>query len=136
MTPLANGGTRVVLDRSLPLAKPGMHASLWINKIKKGQAHPFTIVSVDPVAEFVISAQNGFTKSLHAFALENPGKSLGATVDGPYGTVPNFERYDRIVLIAGGSGGSWTIAVANEMVRRGLKPGALIDFVWVVRDNG
>ncbi len=135
--PLANGGTRVTLNPfSLPLAKPGMHASLWINKIKKAQGHPFTIVSVDPVLEFVVSAQSGFTKSLYTYALENPGKSLSATVDGPYGTVPNLERYERVVLIAGGSGGSWTVAVAIEALRRGLKPGATMEFVWVVRYNG
>ena len=133
--PLANGGTRVAMNRSMALAKPGMHAFLYINKIKKVQTHPFTLVSVDPV-EFVISAQNGFTKDLHAFALENPGKSLSATFDGPYGTLPSFEKYDRIILIAGGSGGSWTIAVAIELLRRVMKPDAMMEFIWVVRDSG
>jgi len=86
-------------------------------------------VSTEPL-EFVVSAHNGFTKDLHAYAAKTPGASLKASVDGPYGTLLDFARYDKIVLVAGGSGASFTFAVAMDLVKR-LEASAktMIEFV-------
>lgn len=135
LTALPDGGVRVVLARPLVRAQPGTHALLWIPKISPFQTHPFTIVSANPL-EFVVAAQDGFTKDLHAYAVKEPGASLKASVDGPYGTLPDFSRCERLVLIAGGSGATFTVAVAVDLVKRlDANSRTTIQFVWVVREQ-
>jgi len=86
---------------------------------------------------FVVAAYDGFTRDLHQYAIKNPGAQLRASIDGPYGTVPDFAKYNRIVLIAGGSGGSFTIGIAIDTIRRQATGSKLVmDFVWVVREHG
>lgn len=102
ITPLPHGGTRIVLRRSPSRAVAGSHCFLWIPKIRATETHPFTIVSTKPL-ELVIAAYDGFTRDLHAFALKNSGVDLKASIDGPYGTVPDFTIYTKVVFIAGGS---------------------------------
>jgi predicted ferric reductase len=102
ITALPCGGTRIVLRRSPSRAVSGSHCFLWIPKIRAIETHPFTIVSTKPL-ELVVAAYDGFTQDLHAFALKNSGVNLKASVDGPYGTVPDFTIYTKEVFIAGGS---------------------------------
>ena len=136
LTPLVGGGTRVAMNRPLSRAKPGVHVMLWIQKVRALETHPFTVVSVDPL-ELVVSACDGFTRALHQQAVKHPGISLPASVDGPYGALPDFSTYDRVVLIAGGSGASFTFAIAMDLVRyNSIESRLRIDFVWVVRDYG
>lgn len=85
----------------------------------------------------VVAAYDGFTKDLHAHAAQSPGRVLKASVDGPYGTVPNFILYDKVVFIAGGSGASFTCGVAVDVLRRlGESSRTTIEFVWVVKEHG
>jgi predicted ferric reductase len=102
ITPLPHGGTRIVLRRSPCRAVAGSHCFLLIPKIRTTETHPFTIVSTQPL-ELVVAAHDGFTRDLHAFALKNPGVDLKASIDGPYGMVPDFTIYSTVVFIAGGS---------------------------------
>lgn len=139
ITPLVNGGTRIVLRRSPSRAVPGTHCFLWIPKIRALETHPFTIVSNSPSSlELVISAYDGFTNDLHNYALKNPGAVLRASIDGPYGAIPNFAKTaDKVILIAGGSGASFTFGIAMDILKRStgfIKPS--IDFVWTVREQG
>ncbi len=99
--PLPNGGTRIVLAKKPALVAPGKHVFLWIPKIRLFEMHPFTIISTQPL-EFVVKEYNGFTKALHAHAVANPGATLRAACEGPYGTFPDPMQYDKIVLVAGG----------------------------------
>jgi predicted ferric reductase len=133
--PLPNGGTRIVLSRTPPRATAGTHAFLWIPAVRSVETHPFTIVSVNPV-EFVISAYDGFTSDLHARAVANPGSMLTCSIDGPYGTLPTFNSYQKVVLIAGGSGASFTAGMAVSLVQSvsSTVGGPSIDFIWAVRD--
>jgi predicted ferric reductase len=39
--------------------------------------------------------------------LKNPCRVLKASVDGPYGSVPDFTQFDKVIFIAGGSGASF-----------------------------
>lgn len=131
--PLPHGGTRVVLSQSLHNTSGGLHARLWIPKIRALQTHPMTLTSTSPVS-FVVSAQTGFTAALHQYARTEPGAALSATFDGPYGCLPPFDRYDTTILIAGGSGAAWTFAVCMDLLVR--NPNARIEFVWVARRKG
>ncbi|CZT52732.1 related to ferric-chelate reductase [Rhynchosporium secalis] len=138
ITPLPQGGTRIVLRRSLSRATPGTHCFLWLPQIRLLETHPFTIVNNSQASlELVISAYDGFTKDLHNYALKNSDAILRASIDGPYGTVPNFSKTaDRVILVAGGSGASFTFGIALDMIEKlGQKPGPTIEFIWTVREQ-
>jgi hypothetical protein len=135
LTALPHGGVRVTMRRSLWFAKPAEHLVLWVPRVRKLETHPFTIVSTNPL-ELVVKAHDGFTRDLRAYALANPGAALRASVDGPYGAIPSFVKYDRLVLIAGGSGSSFTFGAALSVVRSAAAKKPFINFVWVVRDCG
>ncbi|KAL2065517.1 hypothetical protein VTL71DRAFT_3187 [Oculimacula yallundae] len=138
VTALPHGGTRVVLRRSPSRAVPGTHCFLWLPQIRLLETHPFTIVSNSPTSlELVISAYDGFTKDLHNYAKKNPNAILRASIDGPYGAIPDFSKAaDRVILVAGGSGASFTFGVAIDMIKKlGDQPKAIIDFIWTVREQ-
>jgi hypothetical protein len=139
ITPLRNGGTRIVLRRSPSRAVPGNHCFVWIPRIRLTETHPFTIVAATPRSlELVVASYDGFTKGLHKFAMQHPGSSLRESVDGPYGVIPNFAKdADKVVLIAGGSGASFTFAVALDMMKK-LGPSTQkgIEFIWTVKEQG
>lgn len=133
--PLPNNATRVVLKKPPLGASSGKHCFLWIPSIRASETHPFTIASPDPV-EFVIASYDGFTRDLHRFALENPGKSLKASVDGAYGTFPKPQHSDKTLLIAGGSGASFAFGAALDSLekRKSGKASNEMVFVWMVRN--
>ncbi|KAI1301984.1 ferric reductase NAD binding domain-containing protein [Xylaria venustula] len=133
--PLPNGGTRVVIKKPIIRARPGKHCYVWLPHIRSFETHPFTIAATEPM-ELVINTHSGFTKDLHQFATQNPGKNLKVSVEGPYGTVPDPMEYDKVVLVAGGSGATFTIGLAADMIRR-LSPDSTkqIEFIWVSRSH-
>jgi predicted ferric reductase len=136
ITPLPHGGIRIVLPKSPVGAAPGKHCFLWIPAVRATECHPFTIVSTKPL-EIVAAAYNGFTRDLHKHALANPGKSFKASIDGPYGRVPDFTVYNKILFIAGGSGASFTCGVALDILHKlGDSTLTTIEFVWVVHEQG
>jgi predicted ferric reductase len=134
--PLPNGGTKVVIKKSPTRAVPGKHFYIWIPAIRKFEMHPFTVVGTQPL-EFIINAYDGFTKDLHNFATAHPGTKLLASVDGPYGTFPDPMEYDKIVLVAGGSGASFTFGLAVNLLERMTETSKkTIAFIWAVKEHG
>lgn len=139
ITPLSNGGTRIVLRRSPSRAVPGTHCFLWIPAIRAIETHPFTIVAATAFSlELVVASYNGFTKDLHKYAKQHPGATLRASIDGPYGGIPDLSRdADKVVLIAGGSGASFTFGLALDMIKKlGDSRKSTIDFIWAVKEQG
>jgi predicted ferric reductase len=134
LIPLPNGSTRVVFKRHIN-CDPGSHAFVWIPAIRAFETHPFTIASATHT-EFVVRKQTGFTADLHEYAQKNPTAELRAFFDGPYGAVPNFRTFEKVVLLAGGSGASFTFAVALDFITqtKNMRTKA-IDFVWVVKEE-
>jgi predicted ferric reductase len=136
VTPLPFGGTRIMLRRSPGCVTPGSHCFLWIPGIRMAETHPFTVVSNNSL-EFVIAACDGFTSDLHTFALKNPGRSLRASVDGCYGSAPDFTGATKVLLIAGGSGASFSLGVAVDLVHKlGDSRSTVIEVIWAVREPG
>ncbi|KAI1416244.1 ferric reductase NAD binding domain-containing protein [Hypoxylon sp. FL1857] len=132
---LPNGGTRIVLWKPLQRARPGKHCYVWLPKIRTFETHPFTIVANDPM-ELVINTYSGFTRDLHRYATQNPGASLKVSVEGPYGTMPDPMDFDKVVLVAGGSGATFTFGLAADMLRRMPENSKQqIDFIWAVRKH-
>ncbi|GAD92840.1 hypothetical protein PVAR5_1436 [Paecilomyces variotii No. 5] len=137
LTALPDGAIRVRLSRPVR-ATAGSHSFLWIPAIRLVETHPFTMLATDP-PEFIIRVHDGFTRDLWRYASKTSGehekeKKLRCSIDGGYGQVLDFKKFDRVVLIAGGSGASFTFAVAMDLIRKesGVK---CIDFIWVVRSK-
>ncbi|KAJ5776867.1 hypothetical protein N7520_000113 [Penicillium odoratum] len=133
LTALPDKALRVKLSRRM-YSTPGSHAFLWVPAIRWVESHPFTLLSSSP-SEFVIRVYDGFTNDLYKAAQEAPGKSLRCSVDGAYGQVPNFKSFDRVVLVAGGSGASFTFAIALDLIESSIKTVKSIDFIWIVREK-
>lgn len=133
--PLPGGGTQILLKKPLPGAQPGNHCFVWLPKVRAYETHPFTIVSTSPM-ELVVNACNGFTRDLHNFAQINDGATIRASVDGPYGTLPDLALFDKVVLIAGGSGATFTFGLAANLLQNVKEgSGTEIDFIWSVRER-
>ncbi|KAI1270771.1 ferric reductase NAD binding domain-containing protein [Xylariaceae sp. FL1019] len=133
--PLPDGATRIIFHKPLHRARPGKHCYVWLPHIRTFQTHPFTIVSSEPL-ELVINSFSGFTKDLHNYAQQNPGASLTASLEGPYGTLPDPMDYDKVVLLAGGSGATFTFGIAADMVERmNQESEKQIDFIWATRSH-
>ena len=101
-------------------------------------SHPFTVVSLprDGKVELVLKVHGGITAALAKKV--SKGKIDAKTrvfVDGPYGGIPvDLKGYDRVMLLAGGSGSTTIIPVLNDLVAE--SSGKKIDFVVAVRERG
>jgi predicted ferric reductase len=111
------------------------------------EAHPFTIASLDkardetqgdntPIIEekealaevqphwkelvFFINVHRGFTRRLRDVA--NKCGKAKVFLDGPYGNSPDLAGYDTSVLIAGGSGVSFTLPLLLNGIRQVCAP--------------
>jgi predicted ferric reductase len=134
--PLPNGGTRILLRKPLPFASAGGHCFVWLPRIRLIESHPFTIVATAPT-ELIVNSYDGFTKDLHKYAAEHPGAQLKASLDGPYGKFPDPADFDKVVLVAGGSGATFTFGIASNMLERIAEDSdKQIDFIWAVKDRG
>ncbi|KIH86851.1 hypothetical protein SPBR_08230 [Sporothrix brasiliensis 5110] len=135
--PLPNGGTRILLAKKPPRAVPGKHVLMWIPAVRTFEMHPFTIIDTEAAngsTEFVVKSYNGFTRKLHAQATANPGQKLWAAAEGPYGTFPDPMEYDKIILIAGGSGASYTFGLVGNMLERmDAQSAKNIVFIWTAK---
>lgn len=118
--PLPDGGTRLLLKKpGAEVAFPGSHGFLWIPRIHPYASHPFTVVNNGPMGlELVIAPRGGFTKSVSKFAAQYPGCTQWASIDGPYGSLPDTEVYDRLILISGGSGAAFTFGLVNRIFNK------------------
>lgn len=109
---------------------PGQH--VFIRFLTSGlhllTAHPFTISSVchDPdeagkASEliFYIKPRRGVTARLAAMASKQPGISKQVLLEGPYGGVSEHHmvHFDTLLVIAGGSGGGFSLAMVDEALR-------------------
>ena len=149
LTHLPDGGTRLILKRAPLRTTPGKHVFLWIPSVAVFQTHPFSVVSVESGrAEFFIHSEEGFTARLHALARKNPGCGVRAAADGAYGafSVLHVHHFDRIMLIAGGSGASFTFGLARNLLQhkhqladKAANSGnteakkMVVDFIWAVK---
>ncbi|KAG5762442.1 hypothetical protein H9Q72_009443 [Fusarium xylarioides] len=136
LQPLASGGTRVIMRKHLSGARSGQHAFLWIPEVRLFESHPFTIVNTQPL-EFLIEAHDGFTRDLHDHAVKSSGVTLKASIEGPYGQIPEPALYDKILIFAGGSGATFGIGIALQLLRdldTVIKRN--ITVVWVMRNPG
>ncbi|KAK4142059.1 ferric reductase NAD binding domain-containing protein [Dichotomopilus funicola] len=133
--PLPDGSTKIVMKKVPTRAEPGKHCFVWIPTIRLFETHPFTIHGSSPM-EFTVKARNGFTRDLHKYAVAHPGASVKASIDGPYGTFPSPTDFDKIVLIAGGGGATFTFGLAVNVLERMTDDAPKnIVFIWSVKKH-
>lgn len=136
ITPLPHGATRVVFSKSIPSTIPGQHFFIWLPSIRTFQTHPFTCISTNPI-EFVISAQNGFTRSLYDRAVKEPGATLKASLVGPYGIIPDLTAFHKVIFIAGGTGATYTCSLANDLIcKLGPSSKTSVEFILTQKYQG
>ncbi|KAG6825184.1 hypothetical protein H0H92_004433 [Tricholoma furcatifolium] len=89
---------------------------------------------------FVIRARSGMTKHLMDVSLQAREQQMNVKVilDGPYGSPPRLRGFDTVVLIAGGSGITFTLPLFLDVVRNAKEdttdPCQKLTFIWVIRD--
>lgn len=136
VTGLLGDTVHVRLTRNVS-CRPGSHVFLWLPSIRLFETHPFTMVSSSP-PEFVIRAYDGFTRDPYYLAHKKQGQLLRCSMDGEYGQVPNFVEFDKVVFVAGGSGASFTFAIALGLLDTlaARKTSKQIEFLWAIRSLG
>lgn len=137
MHPLPNGGLRLIVKGPRRRVVPGEHVFIWIPRIRALQTHPFTVVSSTTSGlEIVVRPHRGFTRDMYAFAVSNPGSPVRASIEGPYGSLRDLGHFDKMVLIAGGSGAAFTFGLTNALLSS-IEPGEspCVELFWSVRSR-
>ncbi|CUA67450.1 putative iron reductase [Rhizoctonia solani] len=137
--------------------KAGQH--VWIRILKDNfswESHPFTIANAPASHALAMANSKGrasrglllyarvagdFTRTLNLNARQSSDIQTKVIVDGPYGglgagTVGPAD-YRNVILIAGGGGVSFTVAVLEDLISRSLKQKGcteVIDFIWIVKE--
>ncbi|KAK4544571.1 hypothetical protein LTR36_004143 [Oleoguttula mirabilis] len=124
--------------------RPGQHAYLSMPRLRPFEMHPFTIANATHQSldggqrplTMLIKAHSGFSKSLHQAASRGCSNShvYRAFLSGPYGMPPNFLHYETVVLVACGSGASFTTPLLEEIVS---KQGCVrqVTLHWIMRSE-
>lgn len=143
----------------------GQHVRLRVFFSNKAfETHPFTILSAPPARSclsnsgMILAARvNGdWTQSLNDFTRQEQdrlqfsekdderGVPVHVMIDGPYGgSSVDLGQYETALLIAGGSGATFTLGILDDIVGRCVKLGRRngeqtrrIEFVWCLRSFG
>ncbi|XWW92927.1 hypothetical protein V2A60_000855 [Cordyceps javanica] len=126
--------------------RPGQH--VFLRFITYGAhaltAHPLTICSVPDRAKlggemlFYVQPRGGLTGRLAAAAQTQPNKNVSVLLEGPYGGMPSrwHKGFDRTLLVAGGSGCGFTLALIESWLRAGetLEGERHLEVVLATRD--
>lgn len=146
-----------LLSISIPLAPglakrlytPGQHIYLSIpaslaSPLNKLRLNPFTVAGIpsqEHKLRLVMRPLAGTTQILSNIAESSKKVSTSLVIEGPYGAAPYFpdllENYDRILLVAGGVGATFTLPIYRHLLQRLRRTDASagkVRFVWSVRD--
>ncbi|CAE7208231.1 unnamed protein product [Rhizoctonia solani] len=137
--------------------RAGQHVWLRILQGERSwESHPFTIANAPashtpdtgnskglPSRGLLLYARvaGNFTRTLNLDARQSSGIQTNVIVDGPYGGlgagIVNLADSRNVVLVAGGGGASFTIALLENLVSCSLQRKArttVVDFLWVVKE--
>ncbi|KAL8770222.1 MAG: hypothetical protein Q9209_004064 [Squamulea sp. 1 TL-2023] len=117
---------------------PGQHIYLLPNHHRL-RLNPFTIANLpkkDNHIRLVLRTLNGTTRMLAKnITPTTPKTTIPLSIEGPYGsaaTFPDFLGYDRILLVTGGVGATFTIPIYRDLFDRGMDSKRM-KFVWSVK---
>lgn len=128
---------------------PGQHIYLSLPSQTRLRLNPFTIANLpkkDTHIRLVLRALNGTTRLLaNTIPPSSPSKTpskqttIPLNIEGPYGSAahfPNLATYNRILLVAGGVGATFTLPIYRHLIEQqeGIHTKAqTIKFVWAVK---
>ena len=121
----------------------GQYVYLNVPEISLYSWHPFSISSAaeDPETHHHIKCCgiDSFSGKLHEL-LKEPGRNastLNINIEGPYGSLLEYTRYEKIIFVAGGIG----VAPVHSqfktlyvLAKAGLLPVTRVFFIWVAKD--
>jgi predicted ferric reductase len=155
-----NGGLMTLTVPTHMRWEAGQHVFLRLPECDPATSHPFTIASLPNEARgtsdienasgnnkntmvFLVRAQQGFTARLQEKArkMAEAGQTplFPVIIDGPYGIVPDHSEFNSVVLIAGGTGISFTLPILHGILREaanGVSICKRVELAWVVRNQG
>ena len=163
LEPLNCDTTRVTINNPPISWRPGQHVFLSCHGVAPLQSHPFTIASIpdDKRLSFLVKSKTGGTKRFFLRAKRcqrlptsqrdsYSQQTFSAIIDGPYGRMRPLRQFDSVFLIAGSSGGSFTVPLMRDIIASWKQsrsapiyslrtpPGAVtryIRFVWIVKSR-
>jgi len=123
----------------------GQHVYLNVPEISQLEWHPFSISSAaeDRVTTHHIKSQGPgtFTGRLHDLfrqAIDEGRLSkVRVNVDGPYGVPLEYQRYEKIIFVAGGIGITnihSSFKTLYVLAKAGLLPVTRVHLIWVAKD--
>ncbi|KAI5960817.1 FRE7 [Candida pseudojiufengensis] len=121
--------------------KPGQHCYLRFKGLRILDNHPFSISSSNETEDgmrFIIVAKSGITKSQHQLINKTISMKQKVYLDGPYGgTFRDVNKFEKVVLVASGTGVTATIPFLNYLSQQSKKSNILkcVNFIWVVRNE-
>ena len=163
--PLDCETTRITIVKPPVSWQPGQHVLLSCHAVAPLQSHPFTVASMpaDDKMVLLVKCKLGSTKRFLKYAEKQKSLPLierghdiiyncNVLIEGPYGRLRPFRQFDSVFLIAGSSGGIFTIPLLREIVhawksveteagwqRSWYTPGGAatryIRFVWVIKSR-
>lgn len=128
LEPLLGDMVRVVIDDTSCSWKAGQHVYISIPRLRPFELHPFTIANAchrgrdgerNPLT-MVVKAHSGFSRKLlrAATSSDNQDRTFRVFLSGPWGSPPDLNHYESIVLIACSSGASFVIPLVQEIMNR------------------
>ncbi|KAI9692741.1 MAG: hypothetical protein M1820_009384 [Bogoriella megaspora] len=110
------------------------------------KSNPFTIASLptgdNPSLMLIARVHSGTTQSLAALASRNDSTTIQLRLEGPYGAarwLPDFRAFTRVLIVAGGVGGTFGVPLYQSLVMNGEyeeeQPTTDARFVWFVRNR-
>ncbi|KAI4243650.1 MAG: hypothetical protein L6R42_010696, partial [Xanthoria sp. 1 TBL-2021] len=127
---------------------PGQHIYLSLPSQNRLRLNPFTIANLpqkDTHIRLILRTLNGTTRSLanHIASSKSPQTTnitnIPLKIEGPYGSAahfPDLSTYDRILLVAGGVGATFTMPIYRDLIERGInKNRGKVRFIWAVKST-
>ncbi|PWY68524.1 metalloreductase [Aspergillus sclerotioniger CBS 115572] len=147
---LDGGATKIrITSRQIQTWQPGSHILVSLPRLGLQLSHPATILSTPSSHNgelvLILKAHQGFTKKLITTAnkpsdpesTQPHHRSYLALIDGPYTTsAPDFTTFDTLLLIAGGTGVTFTLSQLLHIAHRsttGPLPLRQVLFIWVIK---
>ncbi|KZV96012.1 hypothetical protein EXIGLDRAFT_833941 [Exidia glandulosa HHB12029] len=128
--------------------RPGHHVYVTIPAVSRWplEAHPFSIATHPREQQvndgngrrvvLVIRPQGGLTKRLADYLQIGVPRELTLLVDGPYGTPPSVLSYSTVILIAGGTGASYTLSYLLDVINNYKSNSCAarrVVYIWAVK---
>jgi predicted ferric reductase len=114
--------------------RAGQHFFLTFPSITLLQSHPFTPAVVRGDEQlYLIVGMAGETARLVTAAKEAPEAQLPVILCGAYGSPVLDRGAENFLLVAGGTGVSFTLPLAEELINATAKPAGKLHFVWIIR---